>query len=224
MEKTIALIHTTAGTIASLKEKLLVLVPEWTVRNYLDESILPQINAQGEISQACAERFFMLCQSAAMAKPDAMLCACSSVGALVEQFAKEIDIPFLRIDTPMAEEAVGRGGKMIVIATLKSTLAPTLDLIRRKAAGDIIIQSAVIDQAGVLLNTGQFEAYKALLRKELSQFAHENDTVVLAQASMAQGLEGIDASQLGKFLTSPDSGLSALVNILEQKEQETHEA
>ncbi|MEG0996749.1 MAG: aspartate/glutamate racemase family protein [Clostridia bacterium] len=219
MQKTVALIHTTAATIEPLKNRLTSLLPNVTVRSYLDDSLLPQINAQGRINEDCAQRFFLLCQSAALARPDAMLCACSSVGELVEQFAAILNIPFLRIDEPMACEAVLRGGQIKVLATMNSTLAPTLALIRRKGAGaPLRIESAVIEGAGELLSAGRFDDYKRLLRQELARYAAECNTVVLAQASMAQGLEGMSEDLQAKFLTSPASGLAALVNLLQHKE------
>lgn len=221
MGKTVAIVHTTPATIVSMKDMLARIAPELTVLNYLDDSLLPQINSEGGISEAVAYRFFSLAQGAALAAPDAMLCACSSVGELVERAQAMLRVPFLRIDEPMAQQAAARGGRVVVCATLPSTLGPTRRLIARhveRLDTQIELVDLLIDGAGALLTKGDFGGYDALLQERFLRLADEADAFVLAQASMARATGGLPEALQAKFLTSPESGLKALADCVQDKE------
>ena len=59
-------------------------------------------------------------------------------------------MPVLRVDQPMADRAVATAQRIGVIATLPTTLEPTADLIRRRAAAagkNIELDDALCDGA-----------------------------------------------------------------------------
>jgi glutamate racemase len=215
--KTAAVIHTTSATIEPLKKLCKTVMPEVSVFHYLDDSLLPQINREGAITQAVKSRFFSLVQTAVLLKPDAVLCACSSVGELVEELREFTPVPFLRIDEPMARQAAAACGKVLVCATLASTLNPTLSLIKRIAkdlGGDISLESLLIKGAGELLAKGDLDGYDALLKEYYLKMAPDNDVIVLAQASMARAAEDLIPMYRQKFLSSPSGGIIALRDAL----------
>ena len=217
MSKTAAIIHTTPATIEPLKQMCKTVMPEVALSNYLDDSLLPQINREGAITPDIRYRFFSLVQAAALSKPDAMLCACSSAGELVEELQPFIPMPFLRIDEPMAQMAARSGGEVVVCATLPSTLNPTLSLIQRtaqKLGGDIRLNSLLIKGAGELLTRGDIAGYDALLKEQFLKIAPTKDLIVLAQASMARAAEGLPEAYRQKFLSSPSSGILALADVI----------
>ena len=215
--KTLAVINTTPVTITGLKPYFETLLPEVQVVNFLDETILKEINREGMITNSVRYRFYSMVISAAMNKPDAILCACSSVGGLLEEASHLIDVPVFRIDEPMTRQAVKQGAKIGVAATLKSTLLPTLDLLKRqakKAGRQIEIQTMLIEEAGLLLNSGKIDEYNRLISSKLQALIESNDIVVLAQASMAEALRLIDNWEKLPVLTSPQSGIAALKEVL----------
>ena len=218
MPKTAAIIHTTPATLEPLRKIALRLLPGVTIRNYLDDSLLPEINRDGFLSPSVKCRFFSLVQSAALGRPDAMLCACSSVGELVEELRGTFLLPFLRIDEPMAEKAAAFSGRVTVCATLPSTLKPTLQLIERKIReqnSKAQLESCLIEGAGALLNRGDIAGYDALLKGSLQALASKSDLIVLAQASMARAAETLPEADRAKFLASPESGMKALAALFE---------
>ena len=76
-----------------------------------------------------------------------------------------------------------------VAATLHSTIMPTTELIRRKAAiagKEISIQSTVIENVGNLLAENKGDLYDEMVGEQLRLLLEENEVVVLAQASMAR--------------------------------------
>lgn len=217
MGRKAAIIHTTPATVEPLKLKCKAVMPDVSVSNYLDDSLLPQINREGAITQDIRYRFFSLVQAAALSRPDAMLCACSSVGELAEELREILPMPFLRIDEPMAKQAVLTRGKILVCATLSSTLNPTLSLIQRmarKLGSPICLESHLITGAGELLAGGDLTGYDEILKENYLKMAPEKDVIVLAQASMARAAEDLPSVYRQKFLSSPAGGINALKDAL----------
>lgn len=207
--KRLAILHTTPVTIQSMASICARLLPGVRVSNYLDDSILPQINAEGGISPSVRYRFQSLIGVAAASKPDVILSACSSVGGMLEEARALFSVPLVRIDEPMAREAAKRSGSLIVCATVQSTLGPTLDLIHRSLDGSRPVEAMLIEGAGQLLSSGDREGYLQLIASRLGEAA-KYDTVVLAQASMAEAVQQIPEALHDRFLTSPESGIGAL--------------
>lgn len=215
--KTVAVLHTTPVTIQGLAPQFARELPGVRQTNFLDDTMLPEINAAGEITPAVRCRFYALAAAAAASRPDAILCACSSVGGLLEEARGIVSVPALRIDDPMAREAGARGTRIAVSATLASTLGPTMDLIRRRAeeAGkEISLTPFLVEGAGALLAQGRMEEYRQAVAGRISEALQGSDVVVLAQASMADAAALLpDAASL-PILTSPRSGVAALRSVL----------
>ena len=206
----LAIIHTTPVTIQSLGALCARLLPGVKVNHYLDDSILQQINQEGGISAGVRYRFQSLIALAAAGKPDVILSACSSVGGMLEEARELFDIPLVRIDEPMAQQAAKQEGGIVVCATVKSTLEPTLRLIRRYTGEKQRVESLLIAEAGALLASGDKEAYLALIASRLGEAAEKCPTVVLAQASMAEAVQRMPQELHSRFLTSPEAGIAAL--------------
>lgn len=211
--KKITVIHTTPATIASLGAVIARILPGVYVSHCLDDSVLRQINEEGYISAGARYRFHQLVHLAAASKPDAVLCACSSVGGMLEEAREFVSVPLVRIDEPMAKAAAQRSGSIAVCATVKSTLEPTLELIRRYAGEDRRIDAVLISEAGKYLNSDK-RKYLEIIGGRLTDAAAKYDTVVLAQASMAEALDHLPVELKTVFLTSPESGVSQMRGIL----------
>lgn len=217
--KKAAVVHTTPVTIPTLKQLIMEnTAEEVEVINFLDDSMLPEINRAGRITEGVKYRLNSLLMLAQAAGADAVLCACSSIGSLAEEGRAFIRIPVLRVDAPMAERAAGYG-RIGVAATLQSTILPTTDLIGRlagKAGKNPQIQSMVIEGVGNLLAQGRGDEYDRIVSGKLKELLAQNDVVVLAQASMARAAECFPEEEKRRLLTSPVSGAQAFCRCLEK--------
>ena len=214
--KKLAIIHTTPVTVPAIKALVLERTSEVEVINLLDDSMLPEINRAGCITETVRERLICMIRMAELSGAQAVLSACSSIGGAMEEVGAVTNLPVYRIDGPMAEAAAGYE-RIGVAATLCSTIAPTTELIRRKAAGvgrEPAVESLVIQGAGNLLGAGKEAEYDALVRNELGKLARSNDIVVLAQASMARAIAGLSEEEKRRYLTSPVSGVEAVLSEL----------
>ena len=160
------IIHTTTATVDSLKALAAEILPGWMVVNFVDDSILPQLADNGGDMAEVAERLCAYARFAEQVGSRAILSACSSVGELVPQLQRQVSIPVVRIDEAMAEEAIRRGARLGVAATLATTLGPTVRLLERKAAeaGTAVqLQARLVDGAYQRLMTGDRAGHDDLL-------------------------------------------------------------
>lgn len=162
---------------------------------------------------------------------EAVLVTCSSVGEAVEAAARHEDVPVLRVDAPMAADAVriaadigateSRPTRIAVLATLAATMGPTGRLIARTvqaASADVVVDAQVVDGAAAARQRGDNAEHDRLISAAVAAAAEASDVIVLAQASMAPAaseVAGLDAAQLSiSVLTSPEGGMRALLQAL----------
>lgn len=216
---TLAIIHTTPVTVESLKALALELMPEVTVVNFVDDSILPELGRNGGDVSQVAHRLVQYAKFAEEVGASVILNACSSVGEVVPLAQEAVSIPVVRIDEAMAEKAVELGSRIVVAATLATTLDPTMRLLESKAAlsgKNVTLEPLLVAEAYEKLMQGDKKAHDRLLAAKLEEEAKAADVVVLAQASMAQVLTALPASEQGKFLTSPRLGMERVKAVLEK--------
>jgi len=196
------------------KEKL----PGVDVFNIADDSLIKDVIRRGELTPATARRVAGHIASAEAAGADYILVTCSSIGAAVETAATLTGVPVLRVDQPMADQAVETGRRIGVIATLPTTLAPTADLIRRWAAAagkPIDLKSRLCEGAFDALMSGDAPKHDAMVAGALKELAAEVDVIVLAQASMARVVEGlaVEARRV-PILASPPLAVEYLATVM----------
>jgi Asp/Glu/hydantoin racemase len=143
---------------------------------------------------------------------------CSSIGPAVEAAAKLIGVPVLRVDQPMADKAVVAGKKIGVVATLRTTLEPTADLIQRRAGNTgkkIEVISKLSEGAFEALMAGDAAAHDAKVAAALRGLSEQVDVIVLAQASMARVVDTLKPEDKRvPILASPGIAVDYLATVL----------
>jgi aspartate/glutamate racemase len=218
MSKILAIIHTTPLTVEPLKKLAGDFLPSYDVINFVDDSILPQLGKNGGMLEEVEERLIQYARYAEQAGASIILNACSSVGEIVTNANEHVKVPVVRIDETMAEEAINHGKRIGVIATLSTTLKPTVKLIKEKADEcnkKVEIQAVLAEEAYQHLISGDTERHDAILAEALTKLASEADIVVLAQASMARVVTKLPLKQQDMFLTSPELGMERVKKIIE---------
>src|SRR5215208_6058153 len=193
------------------------MLPGCELVNFVDDSILPQLGRNGGNLSEVEDRLIHYARFAEQVGADVILEACSSVGEVVARMQSAVSIPIVRIDDAMAEQAVQRGEKVGVAATLSTTLQPTTRLLQVKAevAGrQVEIQPLLIEGAYQKLMAGDREGHDNLLVEILKDLARTMDVVVLAQASMARVLPRLSASDQEKILVSPRLAMERVKNVI----------
>ncbi len=216
----LAIIHTTVATVEPLKVLAGELLPGCAVVYFVDESILPLLAASDGDLEVVREHLLAYARFAESAGADVILNACSSVGELVAEMRAAVRVPIVRIDEPLAEEAVAYGRRIGVAATVPTTLNPTLRLIQQKATAvgqHIEIDSLLVPDAFRRLSAGDRQGHDALVRDALDSLARGSDVVVLAQASMARVLPQLSVDERRKCLSSPRLGMERVKCVLDSR-------
>ena len=205
--KTLALIHTSATLVPVFQQLCAKHLPGVQVFNIVDDSLVKTITREGELTPAVARRVVGYVGSAEAGGADYVLVTCSSIGAAVETAAGLSGVPVLRVDQPMADQAVRTGRRIGVIATLPTTLEPTSDLVRRRAAlagKKIELTSVLCEGAFDALMSGDAARHDALVTAALKELVTKVDVVLLAQASMARVVDTLAAADRAvPILASP---------------------
>ena len=145
-----------------------------------------------------------------------VLCTCSSVGGMAEQVGRQMGLPTLRLDRPMAEAAVAAGRHILVAACLPSTLGPTTQLLNEVAHGQgrqIEIETLLMENAWPLFQAGDEAGFTRHIAGIILNTRPQPDAIVLAQASMASAADLMRSSPVPIF-SSPRLGITAALNRL----------
>lgn len=215
--KTLGLVHTSATLVPVFAQLCKAKLPEVDVFNIVDDSLVKGIMAAGSITPQISERVANYLKSAESAGADRIMVTCSSIGPAVEAAAPSIGVPVLRVDQPMADQAVLTGQKIGVIATLQTTLEPTADLISRraqKAGKNIELTSRLCEGAFDALMSGDPARHDAMVAGALKELAQQVEVIVLAQASMARVVNGLSgADKRVPILASPGIAVDYLASM-----------
>ena len=214
----LALIHTVAGLVPRFRELAAELMPEVETFDIVDETLLRDATREGRVSLDTARRLFAHLAAAERHGADAVLVTCSSVGGVVDAARPFAGVPLLRVDQAMAEQAVQRGTRIGVLATLWSTLRPTAVLIERTARESdrqVEVRDRLCDGAFEALREGDTERHDELVREGLRELIGWAEVVVLAQASMARVVDSLSEDERRTpILSSPRLGMERMRDIL----------
>ena len=218
MTKTLGLVHTSATLVPVFQELCKQYIPHVNVFNIVDDSLIKQVINRGELRADTARRVVNYAGSAESAGADYIMFTCSSIGAAVEAASDLTQVPVLRVDQPMADQAVATGSRIGVIATLPTTLAPTSDLVQRRAAvagKNIQLKAVLCEGAFEALMGGNPALHDTMVAKALKELSTQVDVIVLAQASMARVVDTLSESEkIVPILASPPIAMAYLASVL----------
>lgn len=216
--KKLGLIHTSTTLVPVFAQLCKEKLPGVETFNIADDSLVKGIIAEGSLTAQISRRVASYLESAELAGADYIMVTCSSIGPAVEAGAKLAGVPVLRVDQPMADKAVATGKKIGVIATLRTTLEPTADLISRRAdvAGrKIEVLPRLCEGAFDALMSGNAAEHDEMVAAALKELSNQVDVVVLAQASMARVVDTLSAEDKRvPILASPAIAVDYLATVL----------
>jgi len=186
----------------------------------VDESLIQNTIRANELTKVTIRRVIDMIGSARDGGADGVVVTCSSIGPAVNLARGLFDFPLVRVDEAMAEEAIRRGRRIGVAATLRTTLEPTVALLRDKAidAGRAVdVEESLCEGAFAAVLSGDTVTHDRLLSDSLAHLRKSVDVVVLAQASMARVVETLPAgNEHVPILSSPELAVKQARSLLLQ--------
>ena len=151
-------------TIAFLKEK----VPGVRVAFITDSTLLDDVRKNGGPTQAVIDRMTLYAKAAEISGADLIVNSCSTVGEVADIYAKEVHIPVMKVDLPMAQEAVQLGKK-----------------IGREQGKEMHCSQFLENGAWDALQSGHPEEHNRILMESIRKLDRGGyDAIVMAQVSM----------------------------------------
>lgn len=146
-----------------------------------------------------------------------VVCTCSTIGALAETCGQALGVSVVRVDRPMARQAVQTGSVLLLVAALTSTIEPTRALLVEEAARAGLvptIEILVVDEAWTAFEAGDMRGYFSFIEKAVRQWFTTSSCglVVLAQASMAGCCPLLDDLEV-PVLSSPSLAVGAVIGL-----------
>ncbi|MFE3520931.1 aspartate/glutamate racemase family protein [Streptomyces sp. NPDC059161] len=201
----LALLHTSPVHVPVFEALRDEDAPGLELRHLVHEQLLSQARELGP--EAVAGSVESILAAAVAQGADAVLCTCSTIGAVAEAASVSLGVPVLRVDRPMAAAAVARGSRIAVVATVASTLEPTTALIREEAGErPVALRTVLAEDAWAHFESGDPASYITAVAETLDALT-DVDVIVLAQASMAPAATRTTTPV--PVLSSPRPGLRA---------------
>ncbi|HET7725297.1 MAG TPA: aspartate/glutamate racemase family protein [Propionibacteriaceae bacterium] len=209
----IALLHTGAVNIAPFGRLTRAHWPGVETVNLLDDKIVADLRTPR--APSVAERLRDLVDGAVAGGADAVLLTCSSISEYAAGLSEAAGIPVLRVDEAVADAAVAAGRRIAVIATLPTTLGPSVRLVHERAALAGVepeVSEVLVEGAFEAVAAGDTAAHDRLVGEAVVRAAASSDVVVLAQASMATAAQAVTVAV--PVLTSPEPAVLRAKDVL----------
>ncbi|WP_409322081.1 aspartate/glutamate racemase family protein [Pseudomonas putida] len=205
MTKRVAFVHTVGFLIEDFREHMRTEIPTADCFHILNESLLQDL-LRGAPQPLVYRRVVDQIVLAAQAQPDLIVVTCSSTSPAVDIARRIVPQPILKIDDPMAAQAVRNGPRIGLLCTATSTVEPSSALLHAHAAEqgrEISIKTVLRPEAYQALMAGNRARHDAILYEAATEVSNEVDVLVLAQASLAHLRDGLAASLSCPVLASP---------------------
>ena len=215
----IGFVHTGVPIGMMLKKMMSESMPDIPNFHIVDDSLIQDLLQAEEFTPSILKRLSAQISMAKEAGADIIMVTCSSIAPGVDFAKKLVDIPVMKIDEPMAELAVESADTVGVLATAKTTLVPSVDLINQvaeKKGKPVNVNSKLISEAFDFFLQGDMENHDRLVRRAGIELAQQSDVLVLAQASMSHLADEIEKVSNPPTLTSPPIAVNALKKLVSE--------
>lgn len=213
---------TTPELIQTVEQEVKKNLGDVTLLTYEDASILAETREASYVTPNAGAKLVTMYMNAIRDGAEAILNICSSVGEVADaasDIGKYLGVPIVRIDEEMCKDAVRiavrNGGRIGVLATLKTTLNPTKQTIC-KVAREMGHQITLIDGLFDAFGANQ-ETFQTLILEKTKELSNQVDVILLCQGSMAYCETLVHNKYAIPVVSSPRYGAIALKRALMDK-------
>lgn len=208
----IVLIHATRVAIEPIEQAMQVHWPQAEVLSILEEGLSID-RAKGSIPlSALDDRIVELANYAKRLKPAGILYTCSSFGTGIERAARNQEIPVLKPNEAMFEEAFKHGTRIKMIYTFLPAVAGMEQEFQEAAQclnSPAEIQSVYAQGALDALKSGNVQLHNDIIAK-CAAAIEDADVILLAHFSMARAAQTARGATSLPVLTSPEAAITKM--------------
>lgn len=218
----ISFLHTSDIHIATFDALRDRLAPELAVRHVVRQDLLALAIAQGGVTPELEAATRIAFKDALTPESKVLVCTCSTLGPVAEAYDADASIPVLRIDRPMADQAVLRSKQIAVCGALATAVMATKALVQSSAdylqRDKVIVIDHLFPLAWKYLERGDIAAYHQEIARGLRGAALTADLILLAQASM-QGAIALCGDIAVPIWSSPEIGFRTALSLAQNMEK-----
>jgi rhodanese-related sulfurtransferase len=209
----IALIHALAHSVAPINDEFERAWPQARRMNLLDDSLSADLAQAGALDERMDERFVALADYVLRAGTSGILFTCSAFGPCIDAVKRRWpDVPVLKPNEAMVDEAVRIGGRIGLVASF----APTLASMPAEFPEGTKLRPVLAEGALEALNRGDLAAHDRRVAEAARRVAADCDAIALAQFSLARAAPAVAAAVAIPVLTTPASAVRAIRERVER--------
>ena len=210
----VGFVHTGVAVANMIKPMIPERLPGISTFHIVDDSLIQDLLQAGQFNASILRRLCKQVELAEEAGAQLIMVTCSSIAPGVDVARKMVSVPVMKIDEPMAEKAVSLSDRIGLLATAKTTMGPSSQLIEDKAseAGKKVrMLNVLCAEAFDSFLRGDMKTHDRILKEAASELKGKVGVVVLAQASMGHLAKTVEEITGVPVLTSPGLAMDALV-------------
>lgn len=185
--------------------------------NLLDDSLSVDLKKTQILTEEIIGRIVTLGDYAHGIGADGILYTCSAFGKAIDIVKRNLDIPVLKPNEAMFEEALQKGGRIGMLTTFGPSVASMEAEFIEYAAGcnsTTPLTTILVAEAMAMLGDGDATGHNKALQLAAGRHFADFDLIMLAQFSTAQAFTSVSKVVNGTVLTSPQTAVLKLKNDL----------
>ncbi len=218
----IVFLHTSPVHIATFDGLRDRFAPDLAIRHVVREDLLERAIAQGGLTAEVEAAATAALGEIVAEDTQVIVCTCSTLGPVAESFDADAPIPVMRIDRPMADNAVMQGSHIAVCGAVSTALVSTVALVRDSAdylgRSGVTVLDHLFASAWKYFQQGDMDAYHREVARGLRGAALTADLIILAQASMAGAIVHCPDITV-PIWSSPETGFRAALALIDYEEK-----
>lgn len=218
-KKRIVLIHATRVAMEPIEFAFAELWPETEVFSVLDEGLSKDLAQKRVSSEELNSRIMDLANYAKKLAPDAILYTCSSFGEGIESVASVLEIPVLKPNEAMFDEALKTNSNVVMIYSFAPAILGMEQEFRDEAmrrCSKATLRSVFVEEALDALKSGDVQTHNSLVARTAASITNA-EVILLAHFSMSVALKEVQAVTSIPVLTSPHAAVEKLKNCFKIK-------
>jgi aspartate/glutamate racemase len=186
--------------------------PEARVSNLLDDSLFAWVREAGGVVPEMYDVFRTLTRHMVTRGAEGILFTCSAFRQVIDECIEEFDVPILKPNDAMIENALDRGDRIAVLATVAPTIPSISVEIEEIAAArgrSVKLVPCVVDHAFDALARGDVETHDRLVAERARQIS-DCDAIALAQFTLSRAAAAVQAVNGIPVYNSPGAAVGRM--------------
>lgn len=195
--------------------------PEARISNLLDDGLFAWVRQTGGVVPEMHDVFRTLTRYMVSRGADGILFTCSAFRECIDNCIAEFNLPILKPNDAMIEQALDAGSRIAVMATVGPTIPSISAEINEIAAArsrKVELVPYVVDGAFDALAGGDPARHDALVSARAKEI-RDCDVIVLAQFTLSRAVPAVQAVSRIPVLNSPGAAVSKMRQMLRTRNQ-----